>query len=146
MSKKKGEPPTARWLQDAATSPCPSWCSINHGNKDHPADRTHLSDWEWTFHPILMEPEIFEPRGDGSGLFDHYKWELSVFVKQGWLDREPTVAIAPDLTKGPLGHGLELTLSETKKLQKALYRALEIASGNDIANRRQQLEIADRAS
>lgn len=127
MSKPK--PP--KWLKDSSAAPCSPWCLASHETDDHPGDRTHYSRWEFAFRPALMDPFIYRPRDDGSGLFDHGSWELKVYLEQGWRDREPYVTVGPDVTTGPLGEGMQLTIDEAVKLRAALGKAIKLARGGE---------------
>ncbi len=122
-------PPVVGWLGDSSAVPCPTWCDGEHAADDEEPDRTHWSSYEHSFQPLLMNREIFHLRQDGSGLYDHHGWELKIFAHQGWRTTEPTISIAPDMTGGPLGEGLELTVDEAVRVHAALGELLSKVAG-----------------
>ncbi|WP_143202428.1 DUF6907 domain-containing protein [Amycolatopsis sp. CB00013] len=136
----------ASWLNDTSAAPCPAWCDGGHKENDHPEDRMHYSPRLLEFRPTLLDPYFYHQRKDGSGLYDHGEWSLSVFTEQKWRDREATIVIEPDMMQGPVGEGLRLTVDEARKLRRALSRALNLASSKTKAERRPQLEVVPQAS
>ena len=136
----------AQWMNDSSSGPCPPWCDgLLHLDNDHPDDRAHHSPQLWSFLPKLMNPHYRMPIKEEPGRFDHGPWEVNVYIRQGWREREPSIELVPDMLGSDMGEGLKLTIDEAKKLHSVLDEALTLVAVRS-STRRPKLKSVSAAS
>ncbi|MCR1786491.1 hypothetical protein KVF89_28410 [Nocardioides carbamazepini] len=99
------------WLQES----CPAWCTREHEEDDHPADRYHAS--EATFLPAIAATADTVPAASSADAV-----ELIIHIRRQLDDPTDWVTVEPAQTRLPR---LTLTRESAARLVRALAEQLD---------------------